>query len=150
MPHSQRWSNGSVNCRLEWRPSRLLQGLLVALAAAAAFSVLVSEMPRMAAWPLAVLALAHGIWLARREGRKPRRALWFPGDGRAATVDGQRVEEAQVTWRGPLAFVRWRVGAGRWQRLAWWPDTLPARTRRELRLAAGQGDASRQGPRMAP
>ncbi|MEL1264198.1 hypothetical protein [Pseudoxanthomonas putridarboris] len=151
MSRSHRWSNGSVSCRLEWRPSRLLQAALVLLGGLAALSVLASEMPRPAAWPSGALAAGYGMLLARREGRRPRRQLWFPGDGRAVMVDGKPVEAVHVAWRGPLAFVKWReVAAGSWQRLAWWPDTLPARTRRELRLAAGDSDASRRSAGMAP
>ncbi|WAC63699.1 hypothetical protein OVA13_02600 [Pseudoxanthomonas sp. SL93] len=104
----------------------------------------------MAAWPLAVLAFLYGVHLARHEGARPARAVWFPGDGRAPTVDGQPVDAVQVTWRGPLAFMRWRDRAGRWQRLAWWPDTLPAPMRRELRLAASSTDAVRRRAGVAP
>lgn len=150
MAHSHRWSNGSASCRLEWRPSRLLQAGLLVLGTLAAFCVVASEMPRIAAWPLALMAALYGLLLARREARRPMLAFWFPGDGRPATVDGQRVEHVQVTWRGPLAFVRWRAGAGRWQRHAWWPDTLPPRARRELRLATGQPAAVRHRAGMAP
>jgi hypothetical protein len=150
MPNSPHWSKGSVSCRLEWRPSRLLRASLVLLGGLGAFCVLVSEMPRMAAWPLAVLAFLYGVHLARHEGARPARAVWFPGDGRAPTVDGQPVGAVQVTWRGPLAFMRWRDRAGRWQRLAWWPDTLPAPMRRELRLAASSTDAVRRRAGVAP
>jgi toxin CptA len=64
-------------------------------------------------------------------------------DGTAVSVDGARVEDFTVHWRGPLAFARWRDGQGGVHRLAWWPDTLPASARRELRLAApAQSNAS--------
>ena len=60
MRNSPRWSNGSVNCRLEWRPSRLLQAVLILLGVLGAVSVLASELPRPWAWPVAVAALAWG------------------------------------------------------------------------------------------
>ena len=66
MRNSPRWSNGSVNCRLEWRPSRLLQAVLILLGVLGAVSVLASEMPRSWAWPIAVAALAWGGWQACR------------------------------------------------------------------------------------
>ena len=46
------------------------------------------------------------------------------------------MEDLDVEWRGALAFLRWRDAAGRTQRRGFWPDTLPAGKRRELRLAA--------------
>ncbi|CAN7377041.1 hypothetical protein LJR143_002079 [Pseudoxanthomonas sp. LjRoot143] len=151
MRNSPRWSNGSVNCRLEWRPSRLLQALLMLLGVLGAVSVLASEMPRPLAWVVALGALAYGAWRARREGRKARRAFWFPGNDRTSNVDGEPMFEARLHWRGPLAFLRWRARpGGRWQHAAWWPDTLPARQRRELRLAAGDGDAGRHRRDRAP
>lgn len=151
MRTSPHWSNGSVTCRLEWRPSRLLQALLVLLGALAAVSVLASGVPRLAAWPVAAAALAYGVWRARSEGRKPRRVFWFPGNGRPPSLDGVPVHDARLDWRGPLAFLRWRERPrGPWRRAAWWPDTLAAAERRELRLAGDRHDAGRARARMAP
>jgi len=151
MRNSPRWSNGSVSCRLEWCPSRVLQACLVLIGLLAAISLLICEMPRGLAWPAAVLALARGVWLAHAHGSLPERTFWFPGDGRPATVDGVALSEARLRWRGPLAFLRWRASpGGRWQHAIWWPDTLSARARRELRLAAGDGDAGRPAGPMAP
>ena len=151
MRNSPRWWNGSVNCRLEWRPSRLLQALLILLGVLAAVAVLACEMPRLFARPVAAVALAQGAWLARREGRRAHLAFWFPGNDRPPTVDGLPMFDARLHWRGPLAFLRWRACAGgRWQHAAWWPDTLPATQRRELRLAAGEGDAGRHRRDRAP
>lgn len=150
MRKSLRWSNASVDCRLEWRPSRWLIAAILLLASLAAFSAIASEMPRTWAWPLAVAALAYGAWLARREASKPVRVWFWPGDDRPATVDGVAVQDAVVDWRGPVAFVRWRDAGGHHRRLSWWPDTLPAERRRELRLAAPMAQASRSAASMAP
>ena len=151
MRNSPRWSNGSVNCRLEWRPSRLLQALLILLGVLGAISVLASEMPRPFAWPVAIVALGYGGWRARREGRKARLAFWFPGNDRTPTVDGEPMMEARLQWRGPLAFLRWRGrDDGRCRHAAWWPDSLSAAQRRELRLAAGEGSAGRHRGDRAP
>lgn len=151
MRNSPHWSKGSAGCRLEWRPSRLLRALLILLGVLAAISVLASEMPRPFAWPLAVTALGYAAWRARREGHSPRRGFRFPGNGSAPTVDGVPMHDAHLHWRGPLAFLRWRNRpGGRWRHAAWWPDTLPAPARRELRLAVGGGDAGRRGEVRAP
>lgn len=123
---------------------------IVLLAVLAGFSLLASEMPRWAAWPLAVGMPFYGIWRCRRYRGQPRLELVFPGDQRPPTLQGRVLENADLQWRGPLAFLSWHDGSGRSQRLSWWPDTLPPARRRELRLAAGSGGASRGRPAMAP
>ena len=147
LPHS---SSASVGCRLEWRPSRwvilaiLLAGLLAPL------SILVSGMPAWAAWPLATLMLAHALWLARNEQRKPVRNVFFPGNDLTVKVDGEPVDQARVEWRGPLSFVSWKAVDGRRHRLSWWPETLPPARARELRLAANAMDTAPHRSAMAP
>ncbi len=116
----------------------------------AMLSVLASEMPRVAAWPLALAVLAYGAWLVRREWRRPPLELMFYGSDAPALVDDEPVAEVVLQWRGPLTFLRWRDGNGRRHRLVWWPDTLPVSARRELRLAAPGRKAARGGPSMAP
>lgn len=150
MPSSARSSAGSSTCRIEWKPSRLMGALLVILSLLAGFAVLASEMPRLAAWPMAALAIAHGLRLAWNELRRPRSRFVFAGQDAAVEVDGRKVGNASVTWRGPLAFVRWRDRDGRQRHLAWWPDTLPEAARRELRLAAPVRRAARQAASVAP
>ncbi|KAF1707800.1 hypothetical protein [Pseudoxanthomonas sacheonensis] len=150
MTHSHRLSSASASCRLEWRPSRWLIGALLALGLLAALAVLTCGMPRSAAWPLAVSALAYACWRARRESRLPSHALFLPGNESPATLDGLPIEQARVQWRGPLAFLLWQDRLGRPQRLSWWPDTLPPARRRELRLAAGSLNASRHHRQVAP
>ena len=101
----------------------------------AAISILASEMARTMAWPLALAALAHGDGCARRARRRALRQLAWAA-GRAPELDGQCLTDVEVQWRGPLAFLRGRDAQGAVVRLAWWPDTLPAGARRELRLVA--------------
>lgn len=105
------------------------------MAGLAAFSAIASDLPRAVAWPLAVVALGHGLRLAWRERRKPARAVVI-SEVAIVSIDGVRVEGFAVQWRGPLAFAHWQDRAGATQRLDWWPDTLPSASRRELRLAA--------------
>ena len=133
-----------------WFGGVLLGAVLVVLAVLAGFAVLASEMPRMAAWPAAALAILHGLHLAWRELRRPRSRFVFAGQDAPVEVDGRTVRDASVTWRGPLAFVRWRGEDGRRRYLAWWPDTLPAGSRRELRLAAPVRRAARKAASVAP
>lgn len=149
MSKSHRSSHASEICRLEWRPSRLLSALMVTLAALAAMSVLASDMPAIAAWPLAIVATCHGVVLARRQLHRPPMAIVWNGHADVVSVDGVPVEEPILQWRGPLAFLTWhRPGGGR-GRLSWWPDTLPPAARRELRLAAGLVPATRSPTSMA-
>jgi len=122
---------------------------LCLLGVLAALSLLASEMPTVAAWPLALLAVGEGIRVARGTMRSPRRALVWPFDG-APTLDGVALHEPELHWRGPLAFLRWRDASGRMQRLTWWPDVLPASARRELRLAALEGSGAAVVASMAP
>jgi toxin CptA len=128
-------------------------GALLLLAMLAPFAVLASEMPRAVAWPLACVAAVSGLHAALREARRPARLLALPPGARTgdpgggpggATLDGEPLAEAVLSWRGPLAFLRWRDAAGRHGRLSWWPDTLPAAERRVLKLW------SPTGPGMAP
>ena len=158
MPNSMRSSAASASCppieafggRLEWRPSRWPLAVLAALTLLAPFAVLVSEMPRAAAWPLALAALLHGLWSIRQERRRPRCVFVFAGDGAPVLLDGAVIDGVTVRWRGSLAFVRWRGEDGRVHRRSWWPDTLPPARRRELRLAAPAQAAAPDAASMAP
>ena len=150
MQSSPRSSAGSSTCRIEWKPSRLLCAMLVILSLAAGFAALASGMPGIVAWPLAVLAFAHGLHQAWTEFRRPCSRFVFAGQDAPVEVDGRTVRDASVTWRGALAFVRWRSHDGRQRYLAWWPDTLPVAQRRELRLAAPVRRAARRAASVAP
>ncbi|MCR6661692.1 MAG: hypothetical protein NVV60_00750 [Luteimonas sp.] len=115
----------------------------------AALSIHASACPPLLAWLLSIAILAHGALAFRKEGRRPRRGFVFHPDG-TALVDGLRVDGLHLAWRGPLAFVTWLDGDGRRHRLAWWPDTLPAARRRELRLAAPADVAAGGRTSVAP
>ncbi|MCI4566486.1 hypothetical protein [Lysobacter sp. CFH 32150] len=113
-----------------------------------AISVLASGMPRVFAWPLALLVTGYGVFLARSAARRPSRQLVWPQDG-PITLDGDALADVDLQWRGPLAFLCWRGADNRSRRLSWWPDTLPAGPRRELRLAAMQRSPARPARSMA-
>ena len=150
MRNSRHWSTSSAPCRLELGPSRLLAASLILLGALGAGSVLLSEMPRLAAVPLACLALGHGLVLARREVRGAVRSLVVPHGAAAPTLDGAELAELEVHWRGPLATLAWRDPDGRRRRLHGWPDTLRRPARRELRLALAARGPARVSASVAP
>jgi toxin CptA len=140
-------------CRLEWRPSRLLVVALATLGVLAATAIVATDLSPLLAWPSACAAALYGGWLALREHRRPSHVLVMSGlvtgGDRQPHVDGERVDDFNVTWRGPLAFVRWRGAAGRCERCFWGPDTLPAPARRELRLALSRTAPARPSKSMA-
>lgn len=149
MPNSPHSSSASATCRIDWRPSVVACGALIALGLLAALSILASDLPPACAWPAGFVAAGWGIWLARRERRRAPIRLTWRADG-VLFVGDERVDAAELQWRGPLAFLAWRDAAGRCRRLAWWPDTLSAADRRELRLAAMVTEAARRQARVAP
>ncbi|RZA18159.1 MAG: hypothetical protein EOP93_11870 [Lysobacteraceae bacterium] len=142
-------SSSAASCRLEWRPSQRVGAMLWALAALAPFSLVASDLPRAWAWPLAALACGHGVLAARRHARQAKRTLVIPPGRGAATCNSDRMHGLRVAWRGPLAFLQWRDRSGAKRRLSFWPDTLPAGMRRELRIAAIRRDPASEPPSMA-
>lgn len=158
MPNSTRSSSASARfrrtdggpaARLDWRPSRWLLAALALLGILAAASLLASELPPVLAWPSAALVLGWTDRRLRREARRPPHHFVFRS-GQPALVDGVAVDDLALQWRGPLVFACWRGSDGRRRDVSWWPDTLPAASRRELRLAAAGGEAARGGTSMAP
>lgn len=134
--------------RLSWRPSNLLLGTLASIGVCACLALWLSELPLVAtlcAMPLVIAATLHRIAVERRT---PVRALVIDSAG-AAHLDGVCLDLPRIQWRGPLAILRWRDGR-RMRRLLWWPDTLPPRARRELRLAASALVTRPPADSMAP
>lgn len=121
-------SNESLNCRIDWRPSRMLVAALALLGVLAAASLAMSNLPRSLAIPLGMMALAYGLWLARREWRMPPRVIAW-----------KDLREPRVVFRGALVSVTAMDQDGVCQRWNWWPDTMSSDSRRRLRLAAGTG-----------
>jgi toxin CptA len=150
MPRSHRSSNASASCRLEWRPSRLLGAMLGLIGALAVVALLGSALPRPVAIASSVLVAGYSARLLRGYLGSPARLLVIPGGELAATLDGVALRRLALQWRGPLAFLAWQDSAGQRGHLAWWPDTLDARQRRELRLAAGAAAVSPTVAAVAP
>jgi len=111
--------------------------------------VLASDVPRPIDWLIALAALYWGMRQATTEVARPPRQLVWAANG-SLDIDGDNVARARLRWRGPIAFLDWRDGAGRRKVLAWWPDTLAAEQRRELRLAAARTVSADTRPSMAP
>jgi toxin CptA len=106
-------------------------------------------MQRAIAWPVAVLASILGLAMTIREARRP--PLWVVIEAPdRVSIDDAPVNDVRVQWRGVLAFMRWRDAAGRRHARSLWPDTLPPRLRRELRLAIPESNAGRDRDSVAP
>ena len=148
MPNSGHWSNNSAPCRIEWRPSRVLAAALMLLGVLGAVSLLASEVPASVAWLLALGSLANGARLAKKEAGRP--SLQLAWTSRGLEVEGRKVDDPGMDWRGPMVFLRWRDADGRPCRVSWWPDTLDGHARRELRLAADAASPVRATPSVAP
>lgn len=133
-PPVSRPSGPSAPGCIDWRPSRLLAAALALIGLLAACAVVASELPPRLSWPAAALAAGWGAALARREKRRPPRRLRLAGN--RAWLDDAPIAQVRLHWRGPLARLEFRGADGRRGRLLWWPDTLGAHGRRELRLAA--------------
>ena len=100
--------------------------------------------------PLALFAMGYGLWLALRELRRPTHSLVIPLNEMAATIDGVEMNDFQVQWRSPLAFLQWLGADGRRHRLQGWPDNLDTAARRELRLATAARAPTRVPRSVAP
>lgn len=150
MPPTPHSSPISAPCQLEWRPSRGLVCALSVLSALALWAILRSGLP----WWLAAVLSAYALLAVGRSLRvllrSPVRQVVVPWSETPASVDGEQVQRLQVAWRGPIAVVSWARLDARRERLHFWPDTLPAVQRRELRLAAQAHAISSGRPQVAP
>jgi hypothetical protein len=103
----------------------MLSAALVLLGILAAVALAMSNLPPVAALPSGLLAAAYGVWLARREWRRPRLEFAW-----------RDLCEPRVVFRGALVSLTAMDRDGTRLRLNWWPDTLSDEARRRLRLAA--------------
>ena len=138
MSKSRRSSIASVPCRLEWRPSRWLGAM---------------------SWALALLACVIERLRAECAAENhvtvyvPNAPLTPLAEGvqcdTCAGLDGAPIVDLRFGWRGPLAFACWRDGTGRSHRASWWPDTLDAGMRRELKVVMLRRDPAAEPASMA-
>lgn len=140
------------SCLLDWRPSRLLQASLLALGLLAALALSLSALPLAGKLMTVPAALLYAMHLAGREARQVPCALRISADGAVValvTTAGLRhLSDPRVHVRWPLAMVTGHTDGGARLRLFWWPDTLPVRSRRLLRLASRNPIAA-SGPGLA-
>lgn len=129
----------SPPARIEWRPSRLLQGALVLLGACALAAPWLGGMPPAPAVAVSCIALVLTATFLRREARRrPCTVVWQPGQPHVELVDAHgvaRLTVRRLDTRGRLMVLHLEDDTGA-RRLVWWPDTLDAEGRRALRLAA--------------
>lgn len=133
-------SNAFLNCRIEWRASRLHALALATLGALAGLSLALSALPWLLAVP-GMLALSGGsVLAARRELRRPDAILAIRTEGRAIGLwlDEVPVRLLALNLRGPLVVLVLADASGR-RRLSFWPDTLTSETRRTFRLLKQAG-----------
>lgn len=124
---------------LELRPSRALQGALLALALLAVLALWLSDLP-VAMLPLPLLLMGLSLWRMRRlpRGRLLLRdsgqAEWWPlSTPGMAAPEASPAELLGLEARGPIAVLSLRIQG----RLLRWPlasDTLPGPQLRALRL----------------
>lgn len=139
----------SAPCRCDWRPSRWQIAAHLTFALLTPLAVLASGVPAPYRWPAALLAAALAAGQGWRYARQPeRRIMILPADA-LVTVDAVPVDDLTLHDRGWLLQLQWRSQARRHARL-FWPDTLPAEGRRELRLAVRAYCISRSRPAVAP
>lgn len=135
-------SNESLTCRIDWRPSRWLLAAIVVLTSLAVLSAWLSALPAWLAGLLSVACVGHGLRLARREAARAGVTVHLASEPGVAVLNfphgAESWTQVRVSFRGALATVSGRDPAGATRRLLWWPDTLPASARRQLRLVAGR------------
>lgn len=157
-------SNASLHCLLEWRPSRWLLAGMVLLALLAIASLWLSALPVWACVVASAVIVAYaGVRLRHEMRREPVVIAWAGGDAPVMVEAGvvepggaqHEVEEqgarsaefrfAALNFRAGLVVMSLTDQRGRRSRRVWWPDTLDARGRRALRLAA----STRRDPFLA-
>lgn len=145
MPSSACSSPGSAPCRLEWRPSRWQAAAHLLFALLMPWVATATALPAAAHWPVGLLAGAGAALQGWRYSRQSPCSILIPAGAAPALVDGHPVDALSLHDRGALLQLRWRLHGRRQARL-FWPDTLPASLRRELRLAV----QARPIPRSRP
>ena len=146
---------------LVWRPSQWQALILALLAIASPLAIVMTGMPALLRWPLALAVLVGTLWsLHRYRHSRPGRlhwsrpdlpATWHESTSRATPAVGPGVDAdpsggepgrtltvVAIAQRGPILTMRLENDEqGAIVRLVWWPDTLTVAERRCLILAGG-------------
>ncbi len=132
-------SDASATCRLEWRRSRWLPVALCVLAAAAVASLWLSKLPLIACVAGSVVVCGYIGWLLLRELHRSECVLTWQGSDADWQVESdggtESLRQVDASFRGGLVVLTLAEANGKRRRYAWWPDTLDACGRRDLRLA---------------
>ncbi|HMB57320.1 MAG TPA: hypothetical protein VKM35_08945 [Arenimonas sp.] len=132
--------NESLSCRIDWRRSRLFCAGLSLMIALALVSIWLSALPAWLMYLTALMSIAHGLFVLRREWQRPDGTVLIRSDDDVALLNfGAGAESwhgVTIRFRGPVGSLTGCDGNGRHRHLRWWPDTLPAASRRNLRLVA--------------
>jgi len=124
-----------LDCRIDWRPSRLLAAAQLMAGLLAALALPATALPLPLAVAASVTALVAATVLALHGLARPGRCVRvrIDGDGSRVWLDGRPVSGHAVHLRAGLAVLALRL-PGRRLRLGWYPDTLSAGARRTFRL----------------
>lgn len=146
-------SRSSSSFLIDWRPSRLLCAAHGLLAVLACLSLFLSALPRVACWLAALVILGSAWTTIRRLATRPAQVLRIAGDGSWVVLlcvgrAPRLFSRARLALRGPMASLQARDAEGRAIQWNWWPDTLAAASRRQLRLASGS-PIGNSGPALA-
>jgi toxin CptA len=133
-------SKALLHCRLDWRPSFLLQIILLVLMCLAILSLAISALPWYFAAPLCGLVLYINVLQIKKLRRMPHCSLfWRAGDDAIALNFGHLSEsltEPRCHQQGPLWIIS-ALDASRQNRyFVFLPDTITRSERRLLRLVA--------------
>jgi len=129
-----------LHCRLDWRPSPLLQIMLFALMLLAILSVGISALVWYFSIPLGLLVVYTGAFKIRQERLRPHCSLFWRAGENVITLNFGRSSESLTEPRchqqGPLWIISAMDGFRQKRHFVFLPDTITCSERRLLRLIA--------------
>ncbi|MEO6173335.1 MAG: hypothetical protein ABIP02_09485 [Arenimonas sp.] len=129
-----------LHCRLEWRPSRILEFVLLVLMLLAILSVAISALALYLVIPLCLLILCGTALQIRKYRRSPYCSLfWRAGDDCISLNFGHQTEslvQPRCHQQGPLWIISALDECRQNRYFVFLPDTLTRSEQRLLRLVA--------------
>ena len=129
-----------LHCRLDWRPSFLLQIILFVLILLAILSMVISALPWYFTVPLCLLLVYASTLKIKKLRQMPRCSLvWRAGHNAIAVNFGSLSEsliEPRCHQQGPLWIICALDADNKKRDFIFLPDTLDKKQRRLLRLVA--------------
>ena len=133
-------SKQSLHCRLEWRPSRLLQLVLLVLMVLAVWSVMICALSWYLVIPVWLVIIYGTAFQIRKLRQTPHCSLfWRAGDDFVDLNFGhvrQSLTQPRCHRQGPLWIISGMDASRQNRYLVFLPDTLTRSERRLLRLVA--------------